>query len=92
MTTNISDAAGAPAASFAPERRAFLARAGGGLGLAAVGLALGAAAAPGRALAAGATATADTGAASLAGGSLRRSPPASPRRRTARSGRTARGS
>lgn len=25
MTTNMSDAAGAPAASFAPERRAFLA-------------------------------------------------------------------
>nr|WP_251256209.1 polysaccharide deacetylase family protein [Burkholderia mallei] len=75
MTTNMSDAAGAPAASFAPERRAFLARASGGLGLAAAGLALGAAAAPGRALAAGATATADTGAASPAGGSPRRSPP-----------------
>lgn len=78
MTTNMSDAAGAPAASFAPERRAFLARASGGLGLAAAGLALGAAAAPGRALAAGATATADTGAASLAGGSLRRSPAGEP--------------
>ncbi|TGB32662.1 twin-arginine translocation signal domain-containing protein, partial [Burkholderia thailandensis] len=40
MTTNTFDTNGATAAPSAPERRDFLARAGGGLGLAAAGLAL----------------------------------------------------
>ncbi|NOK48140.1 polysaccharide deacetylase family protein [Burkholderia thailandensis] len=74
MTTNTFDTNGATAAPSAPERRDFLARAGGGLGLSAAGLTLGAAAAPANAIAAAATAGVDVAPASPGDGSPRRAP------------------